>query len=207
MAAHRGIADAHDIDSLQVYISALYLSAGTVSLVGYSAPFLQPQSSREFIYSVFVNFVSYFIAVYSISRLSDTLAQASKTSTGQDILVDNYLELFDKLKLDMTLKVKVNDHLTNFFAQQGQTRENHLMRELPVSLHGFIAMEIFMDFVLNIPYFVPFIEREPVLTQNICRAIEIRSFPANSLLFADGLEGIYYLEHGIIAVEGKIYTR
>lgn len=183
------------------------MSAGCVSLIGFSAPHLQPHASRELIYAVVIFFLCYFIAVYSIANLSNTLSMASKTSTGQDILLDNYLELFDKLKLDMKLKLKVNEHLTNYFAQQSQTRENNLMKDLPVSLHGFISMEIFMDFVLRIPYLVPFIDREPVLTQNICRVIEIRSFGANSLLFANGLEGIYYLQHGILAIEGRIYVR
>lgn len=181
------------------------MSAGCITLVGFAAPHLQPHAARELIYAVFVTFISYFIAVYSIATLSHTLSQSSQTATGQDILLDNYLELFDKLKLDMTLKLKVNEHLTNFFAQQAQKRENHLMRELPVALHGFISIEIFMDFVLRIPYLIPFIEREPVMTQNICRGIEIRSFAANSLLFANGLEGIYYLQHGVLAIEGRVY--
>lgn len=204
LATYKGI-DIHSLNSMDVYFNALYMAAGCVSLVGFSAPHLQPHANRELIYAVVVTFFSYFIAVYSIATLSTTLSQATQVAVKQDILIDNYLELFDKLKLDMSLKLKVNEHLNNFFSQQAQGRENHLLKELPVALHGFIAMEIFMDFVLQIPYLVPFIAREPVMTQNICRGIEIRSFAANSLLFANGLEGIYYLQHGVVAIEGKVY--
>jgi hypothetical protein len=154
-----------------------------------------------------VNASSYFLAVFFIATLADTLGLSSRAKTEQDIRVDNYLEIFDRLKLDMRLKIKVNDFLSSHFAQTVQSKESAMMRELPVALHGFISMEIFMGFVLQIPYLEPFIEREPVLTQTICRGIEVRSFMANSLLYADGIEGIYYLEHGIVAVDGRIYAR
>jgi hypothetical protein len=205
LAEYKGLDDLKSLSSIDVYVNALYMAAGCVSLIGFAAPHLQPHADRELIYMVFVTFISYFIAVNSIATLSNTLSQASETRVGQDILIDNYLELFDKLKLDTSLKLKVNEHLTNYFAQQAQSRENNLLKNLPVALHGFISMEIFMNFVMQIPYLIPFIEREPVMTQTICRGIEIRSFAANSLLFANGLEGIYYLQHGILAIEGKVY--
>jgi hypothetical protein len=186
---------------------AVYMSSGTIGLMGYAYADAQPSSTREFGYSLFANFVAYFLALYFIASLVDTLSQSSKTSTQQDITVDSYMAIFDRRKLDLRLKIKVNDYLSGFFAQQAQSKENSMMRELPVSLHGFISMEIFIDFILSIPYFEPFIEREPVLTQTLCRGVETRSFQANSLLYTEGIDGIYYLEHGLIACEGKLITR
>lgn len=191
----------------EVYLMALYMSSGSIALIGYGWSVAQPSSTREFVYSTFVNFVSYFLAVYFIANLSDTLAQATRTKTQQDIIVDNYLAIFDRLKLDMRLKVKVNEYLGSHFAQTLQAKEASMMRDLPVALHGFISMEVFIEFVMSIPFLVPFIEREPVLTQTICRGIEIRTFSANSLLFNEGFEGVYYLEHGIVSLEGKLFVR
>ena len=191
----------------EVYLMALYMSSGSISLIGYGWSVAQPSSGREFIYSTFVNYVSYFLAVYFIANLSDTLAQATRTKTQQDIIVDNYLEIFDRLKLDIRLKVRVNEYLGGHFAQTLQAKEASMMRELPVALHGFISMEVFIEFVMSIPFLVPFIEREPVLTQTICRGIEIRTFTANTLLFNEGFEGVYYLEHGIISMDGKLFVR
>lgn len=194
-----------ELPIIEVYLMGLYMSSGTISLVGYSYAAAQPTTTREFGYAFFANFVSYFLAVYFIASLADTLAMSSRTGTQQDILVDNYLEMFDRLKLDMRLKVKVNDYLNGHFAQNAQKKESTMMKELPVAIHGFISMEIFMAFILEIPFLEPFVEREPMLTQNLCCGVEIRSFASNTLLYAEGLEGIYYLEHGIVAVEGTIY--
>jgi hypothetical protein len=195
------------MDPLYVYISALYMSMGTISLIGFSAPLLQPSSLREFGFTFFTYFVSYFLAAYFIASLSEILATAGKNATQQDLLVDSYMELFDKLKIDFSVKLKVSDYLASHFAQRTQTRENQMLRDLPVSIHGFIAMEIYMDFIVKIPYYIPFIEREPVLTQTLCRSVESRSFMANSLLFTEGFYAIYYIDHGIVAIEGVVYTR
>ena len=82
-----------------------------------------------------------------------------------------------------------------------------MLKQLPVSLHGFIALEIFLPFVMRIPYLDVFIEREPIFIQDICRSIEIKTAAPNTFLFTEGYEGVYYLENGIIAIEGYVYKR
>lgn len=82
-----------------------------------------------------------------------------------------------------------------------------MLRDLPTSLHGVIAMETFLEFVEQIPWLEVFLEREPELIREMCRGIEIRTVGQNNLVFTEGFEGIYFVEKGIVAIEGRLYTR
>lgn len=80
-----------------------------------------------------------------------------------------------------------------------------MLRDLPPNMHGFIATESFIEFVEQVPWLEPFIDREPELVREICRAIEIRNVTQNNFVFTNGCDGIYFLERGIVAIEGKLY--
>ncbi|KAJ3308293.1 hypothetical protein HDU76_004028 [Blyttiomyces sp. JEL0837] len=184
----------------------LYWSSSTVSLVGPAFSVIAPQNQREFGYAFFANFMSYMNAVYFIAVLADIIALSSRTERNHELVVDQYLEMFDRLKLDIRLKVKVHEYLSEHYALQATAGYSGLLKQLPTNLHGFITSEIFIDFLVQIPFLEPFIDREPVMIQDLCRLIEIQSFPANSHIFTEGYEGIYFLERGVCAMEGTVYT-
>ncbi|KAJ3112155.1 hypothetical protein HDU96_004889 [Phlyctochytrium bullatum] len=190
----------------EMYMVSMYWSATTVSLIGPNMPSVQPANVREFGYELFAGFVSYMNAVYFIAIISDVLATSSETSRQNDLKVDKYMEMFDKLSLDSRLRIKVHNYLSEKFALDESSSFTTLLQKLPPTLHGFISMEIFLDFVDQVPYLAPFIEREPNLIQELCRVVEIHSYPPNSHIFTEGYEGIYYIERGLCAIEGKIYT-
>jgi hypothetical protein len=52
-----------------------------------------------------------------------------------------------------------------------------------------------------------FLEREPELIREICRGIQIRTVTQNSFVFTEGYDGIYYIEKGIVAIEGRVFIR
>ncbi|KAJ3224291.1 hypothetical protein HDU81_008640 [Chytriomyces hyalinus] len=196
----------YHVGPFELYITSLYWSSSTLSLVGASLEAIAPSNIREFGYALFANFVSYMNAVYFIATLSDVLSISSRNQRVHDLKVDNYLEMFDKLKLDIQLKVKVHNYLSEHFALAAQSQYSVLLKQLPTSLHGFITMEIFIDFLSQIPFLEVFIDREPQMMQELCRNVEIRSLPANSHLFSEGYDGIYFIERGVCAIEGVLYS-
>ncbi|KAJ3415551.1 Potassium voltage-gated channel sub H member 7 [Chytridiales sp. JEL 0842] len=205
-ASFKGVNGKSELNMWETYLLAIYWSSSTLSLVGPNFDVLSPSNVREYGYTLFANFVSYMNAVYFIAVLSDVLAVSSKIQRAHDLKVDHYLEMFDKLKLDMKLKVKVHDFLSEHFALAATSGYSSMLKELPAQLHGFISMEIFIEFISQLPFLEPFIEREPAMIQELCRNVEIRSFPPNSHVFTEGYEGIYYLERGVVAIEGVLYT-
>ncbi|KAJ3113076.1 hypothetical protein HDU96_003819 [Phlyctochytrium bullatum] len=170
----------------EMYMVSMYWSATTVSLIGPNMPSVQPANVREFGYELFAGFVSYMNAVYFIAIISDVLATSSKVSRQNDLQVDKYMEMFDKLSLDSKLRIKVHNYLSEKFALDESSSFTKLLQRLPPTLHGFISMEIFLDFVDQVPYLAPFIDREPNLIQELCRVVEINSFPPNSHIFTEG---------------------
>ncbi|KAJ3008180.1 hypothetical protein HKX48_008722 [Thoreauomyces humboldtii] len=194
-----------NVGMMEQYVLAIYWSSSTLSLVGPQWEVLSPTTVRECGYAVFANFVAYMMALFMIASLVNTLGVANKLQTEHDLKVDNYLEMFQRLKLDGRLKIKVHEYLSDHYAAATTQAYTNLLGDLPTQLHGFITTEIFVDFVAKIPYLEPFIDREPNLTQELCRGIQIRTIPANAHIFTNGYEGIYYLEHGICAIDGRVY--
>ncbi|KAI8816090.1 uncharacterized protein EV422DRAFT_501651 [Fimicolochytrium jonesii] len=190
---------------MEPYILALYWASSTITLVGPSFDQIAPTTVRETGYSLFANFVAYFLALYLISSLTNVLSVANRLETEHDLRVDNYLEMFQRLKLDPRLKVKVHQYLSDHYAAAATQAYTNLLGELPAQLHGFITMEIFVDFIARVPYLEPFIDREPNLTHEICRGVLIQTIPANAHVFTEGYQGIYFLEHGIVAIDGRVY--
>ncbi|KAI9345573.1 hypothetical protein BDR26DRAFT_856285 [Obelidium mucronatum] len=193
-------------DHGELYIASLYWSSATLSLVGPGFAPLNPDDPRELGYAFFANFIAFVNALYYIATISDVFSISNRNQRVHDLRVDNYLEMFDQLKLDMKLKIKVHDYLSEHFAMQAQSQYTSLLHQLPVQLHGFITMEIFIDFLSQIPFLEVFIDREPQMIQELCRNVEIKSFAANNHIFSEGYEGIYYLDRGSCAIDGVIYS-
>jgi hypothetical protein len=80
-----------------------------------------------------------------------------------------------------------------------------MLKNLPKSLHCFIALEIYMDFIVRIPFLEPFIDMNPTMIQEIAQGIEKKNIPVNNCLFEEGCDGIYFLEEGIVAMDGFVY--
>ncbi|KAJ3042312.1 hypothetical protein HDV00_007679, partial [Rhizophlyctis rosea] len=194
-----------EIPKFEAYVAGIYWSSSTISLIGPAWSVLSPTTSRELGYAFFANFVSYILALYTIATLSNVLIVAQRVEREHDLKVDNYLEMFGRLKLDTRLKIRVHEYLSDHFAVATNQAYTNLLAELPPQLHGFITMEMFVDFISQVPYIEPFIGREPLLAQELCRHVEIRSYPPNALVFDEGYEGIYYLKHGIMAIGGRVY--
>ncbi|KAJ3056758.1 hypothetical protein HDU99_007368, partial [Rhizoclosmatium hyalinum] len=184
----------------------LYWSSATLSLVGPGMEPLNPKNTREFGFGFFANFVAYINALYFIATLSDVLSISNRSQRTHDLRVDQYLEMFQKLKLDIKLKIKVHNYLSEHYAMQAQSEYTNMLQQLPVQLHGFITMEIFIDFLSQIPFLEIFIDREPQMMQELCRNVEIRSYAPNNHIFSEGYEGIYFMERGSCAIEGIVYS-
>jgi hypothetical protein len=202
---YKGLSSGSDVPQMEVYLLGLYWSSSTISLIGPDFDVLSPSNVRECGYALFANFIAYMNAVYFIAILSDVLAVSSKSQRNHEMKVDQYLEMFNRLKLDTRLKIKVHEYLSEHYALAATSGYSNMLKELPTQLHGFITMEIFIDFITQLPFLEPFIEREPLMIQELCRNVEIRSYPPNSHIFTEGYEGIYYLERGICAIEGVVY--
>lgn len=96
----------------------------------------------------------------------------------------------------------MNDH----FAEQANQRQADMLKALPKGLRSFISTEIFLDFILHVPYLETFVDRQPLMIQDFCMVIERKMIPANNFLFTEGMDGIYQIEEGIVAMEGVVYT-
>ncbi|ORY50894.1 voltage-gated potassium channel, partial [Rhizoclosmatium globosum] len=196
----------YPLDPGEEYIAGLYWSSATLSLVGPGMEELNPKNTREFGFGLFANFVAYINALYFIATLSDVLSISNRSQRTHDLRVDQYLEMFQKLKLDIKLKIKVHNYLSEHYAMQAQSQYTNMLQQLPVQLHGFITMEIFIDFLSQIPFLEIFIDREPQMMQELCRNVEIRSYAPNNHIFSEGYEGIYFMERGSCAIEGIVYS-
>ncbi|KAJ8331770.1 hypothetical protein QVD99_002017 [Batrachochytrium dendrobatidis] len=189
----------------EIYFVSMYWAASVISLVGNNSSFLAAGSLAEWIYSTFAYIAAYWLAGYFIARTANFLSSSGSVKMNQEVLVDDYLGMLDSLKLDRRLKQKVFEHLADHFSAQTNQRQTKMLRDLPVSLHGFIALEMFLPFIESIPYLEVFIDRDPQMIQDICRLVEIRTCASNNFLFTEGYDGIYFIEHGIVAIEGQVY--
>jgi hypothetical protein len=78
-----------------------------VTLIGSQAEYLAPATEREYLFATFANLLCYALAIYFIATLSSIISTAGEKKREQDILLDNYLEMFDTLRLDTRLKYTV----------------------------------------------------------------------------------------------------
>jgi hypothetical protein len=206
-ATHNNISDSKSINIGELYLIGMYWSTSQVTLIGSQYPPMQPATIREWFYCVLAQLVSYGIAVYQISTLADLNVHSNKNKRKHELKVDKYLQMFDELALNPAIKVKVHEYLTDQHALEDQTNYQKLLKNLPIQWNGLINMEIFLPFLADVPYLETFIDREPSLMIELCRCVEIQAVPPNSMLYYEGLQGIYRLDKGIVSVEGKIYIR
>jgi len=195
------------LHTIDIYFLALYWSASTVTLVGSSFYPIQPVTTLEWGYAVIVNLISYSLVVFIISNLTDLNVHANKAKRLHELKVDKYLQMFHSLYLNPNIKFKVNEYLNDQFALSKESEYQDLIKALPQQYNGIINMEIFLPFLTRIPFLEPFMDIEPNLMIDLCRNIEMIAMPPNSLLFHRGVKGIYLLEKGIVAIDGKIYIR
>ena len=102
--------DAKNLTSISpadAYFGALYWSASTLTLVGIQNPNLAPSCTREYIYAIIVTIIGFLIAINYIAKLVSLTLATGETAQEQEIIVDNYLEMFDNLRLDPRLKFTV----------------------------------------------------------------------------------------------------
>lgn len=95
------------VDEGLLYAAALYWASGTVTLVGFQGSFLAPTCAREWAFSAFANLIAYIFAVYLISWIASIVQSTGEMQREQEILLDNYLEMFDNLRIDPRLKYTV----------------------------------------------------------------------------------------------------
>jgi hypothetical protein len=96
--------------------------------------------------------------------------------------------------------------LVDFFTTEENQRQTDMLRKLPKTLHCFISMEIYLNYVARIPFLEPFMDKFPVMIQEICQAIEKRNIPVNNFLFEEGCDGFYFIDEGIVSMDGLVYT-
>lgn len=95
--------------------------------------------------------------------------------------------------------------MTDHFAEQANNKQSEMLKSLPKTLHAFISIEIYIAFIMKIPFLEIFVERQPLLIQEICQGIERRMIAANNFLFNEGIDGIYLVEEGVVAMDGVVY--
>jgi hypothetical protein len=72
---------------------------------------MAPSNIREYSFTIFANLVAYFLYMLSVTSISHIFMLTNETKRRQDVMVDDYLALFDSLKLDQKLKFTVFDCL------------------------------------------------------------------------------------------------
>lgn len=191
----------------EIYFASIYYSSSVLSLIGPTQDFMSPTNNREFFFTVVMNFIGYFLMLFSMSTVTQIFSLTNEVRRKQDILVDDYLALLDDLKLDKRLKFTIYEHLSDFFVIQSNARQTKMLRDLPAGLHGFIAMDTFLHIISRICWLEVFLDRNSELMQELCMAFEIKTANQNSLLFSGCIDGLYYIEKGVVAIEGTVYLR
>ncbi|KAJ3380283.1 hypothetical protein HDU92_006071 [Lobulomyces angularis] len=161
----------------EVYMLALYWSCSTVTLIGTSYPPLQADNIREW------------------------------DQREHELKIDKYLGMFYNFNLNPAIKYKVHEYLTDQNNLKAESEYQGLIKALPQQWSGIINLEIFLPFLARIPYLEPFLDKEPGLIIDLCKNIEMVAIPPNSFLFSGGLNGIYLIEKGIVAIDGTVYVR
>jgi hypothetical protein len=80
-----------------------------------------------------------------------------------------------------------------------------MLKQLPKTLHAFISYEVFINFIMRIPYLEPFVDTKPLMIREICQIIEKITLAPNHMLFSEGLDGIYLIEEGIVVMDGIVF--
>ena len=91
-------------------------------------------------------------------------------------------------------------------SEQEHHQQAEMLRHLPRTIAVCIALEIHSELLVQIPFLEPLLDKLPLFTQEICLAIEKRTVPYNNFLFEQGIDGIYWIKEGCVALEGVVYT-
>ena len=192
---------------IEQYSLAVMWSTVTLTLIGNDFPPLRPDAGREIVYAVFASILAYGLAIMTITNLTSLFVYSHRSKRVHELKVDKYLTMFKELDVNPNIKFKVHEHLTQQYALEDHSEYQSLIKELPLQWNGIINMEIFLPFIAKIPFLEPFIDLEPGLMIDICKRIEILALAPNSLIFNQGIKGIYHIEKGIVAIEGTVYVR
>ena len=135
-ATHKNTTSKH-LDTIDVYIVAMYWSCSQVTLIGSQFPPMQPATLREWGYCLFAQMIAYGVAVYQIANLADLNVHANKNKRRHELKVDKYLEMFDELGLNPAIKFKVHEYLNDQHALEDQTNYQKLLKNFFYSYSGF----------------------------------------------------------------------
>lgn len=191
----------------EIYIWTLYWASGKISFMESTNPILIPSITRELVYSSMVSLLCYGLAIYNIADITDVLMVSQQDRREHDRKVDKYLGMFRQLRMNSSLRYRVNDFLDNFESVQNISKFTNLLHDLPPQIHSFITLNIFIPILEKIPYIEPFLIHDPIMVQELVRGIRINAYSPHSTIFNQGLEGIYFIDKGTVAVEGRVYCK
>jgi hypothetical protein len=77
---------------------------------------MAPSGVNELTFTSFANILGYFLFIYSLTTISHILMLTNEAKRRQELTVDEYLALFNEMKLSKQLKMSVT---TYFFVILG----------------------------------------------------------------------------------------
>lgn len=102
----------------------------------------------------------------------------------------------------------VPKYLTFMPCTRSPRRFDTLLRNLPDSTRALISIDLFAHLVASLPYISPFIATDLSMIVELASAIRIRVWSPNQLLWeSGGCDGVYFLQKGVVGLDGRVYLR
>lgn len=87
-------------------------------------------------------------------------------------------------------------------------RFDTLLRNLPDSTRALISIDLFAALVASLPYIAPFVGTDLSMIVELSSAVRIRVWSPNQLLWEEGgCDGVYFLQKGVVGLDGVAYLR
>jgi hypothetical protein len=123
-----------------MYMTAVYWASSQLSLVGTSVPYLAPTTEREQGFLLFANLLTFFVVGYFFAAFADILRTEQREQRKFNERSDQYMEMFAKLRIDTSLRMRVNDYWENHRAVNTISNFTQLLHQLPPQLQSYISV-------------------------------------------------------------------
>jgi len=114
------------------------------------------------------------------------------------------MEMAKRLSLPGNQKVSINKYWIDQQELASIDNFSSLLNQLPPGLQSNIGLGLYTKLLEQVPYVQPFLKLEPDFIRDLCKEIQIKAYPANTIIFSNGIDGLYFVRNGLLAVGGRL---
>ncbi|KAI9006438.1 hypothetical protein DFJ74DRAFT_391196 [Hyaloraphidium curvatum] len=192
------------------YMYCFHYGALTVALSSPSAhPLLYPRAEREYVLTGIMSLISLCVVLYLLPSLTARASVKQRDQLEHEHHLSKYSDMLSTLGVR---KDKYGSKVVGFWEERRSVEHiakfDTLLRALPDSTRALISIDLFAILISSLPYITPFVATDLSMIVELSSAIRIRVWSPNQLLWeSGGCDGVYFLQKGVVGLDGTVYVR